>query len=294
MGFVDYPAGIGGGVLREGITRMKSTVFSAVVVAIATSAASAQQAVQWRVEDGGNGHWYGLVIAPAGITWSTASTRASAAGAHLVACEQIQERAFVFSLFTPQRFPQAWFEQVGNSAPGESPLFGPWIGGYQTPGSAEPYGGWQWVTGSLLDPSGPSCCNDWCSGTPEDRLHLYTGSDPTAVVWNDLSDDGSPCGGSPTGYILEWSADCNSDGIVDYGQILSGQLADSNQDGVPDTCQCSGDITGNGSVNGLDLAAVLSAWGTNGQGEFWTDLNADGIVDGQDLTFILANWGPCP
>ena len=31
-------------------------------VALPTLVAHAQDAVQWRVEDGGNGHWYGIVI----------------------------------------------------------------------------------------------------------------------------------------------------------------------------------------------------------------------------------------
>jgi hypothetical protein len=38
---------------------------------------------------------------------------------------------------------------------------------------------------------------------------------------------------------LEWSADCNGDGIVDYGQILRGELEDLNGNGVPDICETS-------------------------------------------------------
>jgi hypothetical protein len=38
-------------------------------------------------------------------------------------------------------------------------------------------------------------------------------------------------------YLIEWSADCNNDGLVDYGQILNGQLADSDANGVPDACE---------------------------------------------------------
>ena len=37
-------------------------------------------------------------------------------------------------------------------------------------------------------------------------------------------------------HFIEWSADCNNDGIVDYGQILDGTFADDNGDGVPDLC----------------------------------------------------------
>ena len=36
--------------------------------------------------------------------------------------------------------------------------------------------------------------------------------------------------------VIEYSADCNGDGIVDYGQILDGSLADNNGNGIPDCC----------------------------------------------------------
>ena len=44
------------------------------------------------------------------------------------------------------------------------------------------------------------------------------------------------------GAIIEWSADCNGDGIVDYGQILRGELDDDNANGIPDVCETS--VTG--------------------------------------------------
>ena len=36
---------------------------------------------------------------------------------------------------------------------------------------------------------------------------------------------------------------------------------------------------------------MLVAWGSNGQGEFDTDLNDDGIVNGSDLAALLVLWG---
>jgi hypothetical protein len=98
-------------------------------------------------------------------------------------------------------------------------------------------------------------------------------------------------------YVVEWSADCNADGVVDYGQILQGQLADANGNGVPDPCElapCLGDVSGNGVVDGVDLAAVLGTWGSGGKGEFNTDIDGDGVVGGADLTIVLNDWGPCP
>ena len=49
-----------------------------------------------------------------------------------------------------------------------------------------------------------------------------------------------------------------------------------------------GDINEDGRVDGFDLTAVLSAWGTAGG----ADLDGNGIVDGFDLTAVLSNWTP--
>ena len=47
------------------------------------------------------------------------------------------------------------------------------------------------------------------------------------------------------------------------------------------------DINGDGAVSGPDLAAVLSAWGTNAQG---ADIDGDGVVGGSDLAAVLSGW----
>ncbi len=54
---------------------------------------------------------------------------------------------------------------------------------------------------------------------------------------------------------------------------------------------CSGDVDGNGTVDVLDLLAVLSAWGPHIGLE---DLNDDGVVDVLDILLLLGNWGDCP
>jgi hypothetical protein len=54
---------------------------------------------------------------------------------------------------------------------------------------------------------------------------------------------------------------------------------------------CTGDIDDDGLVNGIDLAIVLTDWGTTNPR---SDLNGDGSVDGSDLAGVLAGWGTCP
>ena len=47
-----------------------------------------------------------------------------------------------------------------------------------------------------------------------------------------------------------------------------------------------GDLNGDGFVNGIDLADMLSQWGGKGSG----DLDGDGSVGGGDLAILLSNW----
>jgi len=55
---------------------------------------------------------------------------------------------------------------------------------------------------------------------------------------------------------------------------------------------CTGDIDGDGTVNGFDLASLLTSWGPCAGCP--ADLDGDGDVDGQDLSVLLTRWGPCP
>lgn len=73
---------------------------------------------------------------------------------------------------------------------------------------------------------------------------------------------------------------------VDLGNAtLSGLL-------VPGEDDCNGDFDGDGSVNGADFGAMLSAWGPCV--DCPEDLNGDGVVSGADVGAFLALWGPCP
>jgi hypothetical protein len=57
-------------------------------------------------------------------------------------------------------------------------------------------------------------------------------------------------------------------------------------------CDCAGDLTFDGVVNGADLGILLSAWGACG-GSCASDLNRDGVVNGADLGAMLSEWGVC-
>jgi hypothetical protein len=258
--------------------------------------ALAQQAVQWRVEDGGNGHWYLGVSVGKDLSWFVAKHDAELTGGHLATVTSAAEDDFVWSIASSHAL---WTEVQGSGWTGAK---GPWLGLFQSPGNS-PSEGWSWVTGEefVFDAWTDGEPNDGCASLGDENALNYLGAVPGVRRWNDFPGD-IPCGawGFPQSYILEWSADCNNDGIVDYGQILAGELEDANNNGVPDCCDagvncdpCPGDVTRNGSIDGIDLAAVLAAWG-GGKSQYDCDIDDDGIVGGSDLAAVLAGWGACP
>jgi dockerin type I repeat protein len=53
----------------------------------------------------------------------------------------------------------------------------------------------------------------------------------------------------------------------------------------------SGDASGDGTVNIVDLLIVISSWGACSNGEPCpADFNADGVVNVADLLIVLSNW----
>ena len=98
-------------------------------------------------------------------------------------------------------------------------------------------------------------------------------------------------------FVIEWDGDCNNDNIVDYGQILLGQLADTNTNGIPDICEvptcADADLNPHGAVDGADLGAMLAFWGPVSPAFPRADINGDGTVNGADLGILLSVWGPC-
>jgi hypothetical protein len=56
-------------------------------------------------------------------------------------------------------------------------------------------------------------------------------------------------------------------------------------------CREAADIDCSGTVDAIDLAAVLAAWGA---GSGAADVNGSGTIDGADLARLLSVWGPVP
>lgn len=72
-----------------------------------------------------------------------------------------------------------------------------------------------------------------------------------------------------------------------------GQWAGPVLDAVSLNRLCPGDVIANDVIDGADLAAMLSVWGTNGGIYPRADTNGDGDVTGADLATLLSSWGAC-
>lgn len=176
---------------------MSKAVIAAAALAVCAGAQSplgpsGPNSYLWPIAAGGNGHVYEPVLVPAGVTWNTAFAAAEAAGGVLATVTDAAENAFVFSL-------------VGGSSQFWNGGWGPWLGGFQPLGSAEPAGGWRWVT------SEPWTYASWASGEPnnncanvaERRLSYRAPNNVPAPLWNDMP-DAACLGAAVVSYVVEY------------------------------------------------------------------------------------------
>lgn len=169
------------------------------------AASSQASPISSPVQNPANCHYYEAVSVPGGIIWQDAKVAAESLifmgyQGHLVTITSQQEQDFIVTTF-----PQAII-------PGG---LGYWIGGFQPPGSPEPDGGWEWVTGE------PFVYTNWMTNEPnnappgEDAIHLdgrQIGGSPLGA-WNDVPSYNNMYG--IPGYIVEYDIPCPLEAIVD-------------------------------------------------------------------------------
>ncbi|MDG1360453.1 MAG: lectin-like protein, partial [Phycisphaerales bacterium] len=176
----------------------------------------------WSSPQGGNGHLYSQVSFNTGVTWVEARAYAISLGANLVSFDNDAESIAVKTYLTEQDVSRGW------------------IGLYQdvaAPDYAEPAGGWRWSDGTeyaYVDwlPGEPS--NSSIDGATEDFGMLSAPGNQPPLGWNDKA-------GRLAWAMLEWSEDCDGNGIVDRIEILAG-----------------GDCNGNGELDACDVLSGIS------------------------------------
>ncbi len=293
------------------------------LIGVGAAVAADAPAVEWKVSDGGNGHWY--AVRDDGGTWLQARVSTESQGGHLATIASNAENMYLWSQLQVSPY-YSCFAMLGAYQDRQASDY------------SEPSGGWRWVTGE------PFSFTAWFAGEPNNGNGSQIGEDYLTfrqfdcnAQWNDYPNDTS----NHT-YIVEWSADCNGDGSVDYGQIQSGELSDTNNNGVPDVCELvitsvqpiSGASTGGtavringnnfpssptvtfGGVAATDIVVLsptlitaVTPAGTPGMTvvtvnsasseSFYYrpscdgDLDNNGTIDSSDLGLMLVNYGNC-
>ena len=198
--------------------------------------ATTQDPVEWA----GNGHYYELVNEE--VYWETANGSAKyrihdGAIGHLVTIESNEENDFVLSLV-----------QANGGIPHV------WIGAFQPPGSAEPNGGWRWVTEepwrfTKWDPPNPNN-----AGGNEGYVVMLTDSPYRVGNWSDVVNETSS-----TPYVVEYEEELIPPSYSSSGAVtLAGE---SDHSGARITFTR---VSGNGSVPDPVETTSSGVWEVSG------------------------------
>ncbi len=175
---------------------MLSWLFVSTIGAVVTpSNATVIGPVEWRVEDGGNGHSYLAIIPASFISPQDARDDAVARGGDLATITSAAESSFVFNNLVNN--PALWSNFVG-----------PLLGGYQDRTSPDYNGtqssGWHWVTGEPWSFTNWDADEPTNSGGNETLLGYIDKHDPYRP--NDKWNDYNPVGALFPSYIVETPA----------------------------------------------------------------------------------------
>lgn len=111
--------------------------------------------IQWKIEVGGNGHWYEVISSVEPISWTESKVFAETRGGYLTTITSAEENNFVFNLADNATYWRIYYSHYS---------LGPWIGGFQSNSNYEPLGGWAWISGEVFTYS------NWMPDQPDNAL----------------------------------------------------------------------------------------------------------------------------
>ena len=160
---------------------------------VATSAAlysvtpSNAALTQWRTEDGGNGHYYDIVVTQL-QTWWASKTQAEAMGGYLASIRSAEENTWLWNTFNIGGTAAYW------TSTGPWPGYdGPVFGAYRTTSNV-----WTWVSGE-----------DW--GYSNFNWGMHSGEGAAQFIahspyWDDIGPNGGTSAGGNVSFIVEFNS----------------------------------------------------------------------------------------
>lgn len=159
--------------------------------------------VAWPADAGGSGNTYDVIVTGL-IPWSTARQQAE-----FLTLGTLRGRLATINSAAENEFLASTFGDL---------IRAKWLGGFQPPGSPEPAGNWQWITGE------PFVYTNWAptepnnSGGSEDSLCFATAGGFAPGIWNDLNGV-TPPDTFVTGYVVEYVPEPSSLALLACGLL---------------------------------------------------------------------------
>lgn len=160
---------------------------SVAVLAFVVAAPSSGALTEWRIEEGGNGHFYDIIVTPL-QSWVDSKAQAEAMGGYLASITSQAENDWLWSAFSIGSTPSYW-AQTGPWPGYDGPVFG----AYRTSGNV-----WTWVSGEAWDWSN----FNWSMGSGEAGAQFIANS----PYWDDIGVNGGTSAGGNYAFIVEFDA----------------------------------------------------------------------------------------
>lgn len=156
-------------------------VLRCAAIALCSTTPAFAAVTQWRVEDGGNGHSYDIVVTPL-QTWLDARSQAHAMGGYLASITSPQENDWLWTTFNIGGTEAYWAGYYD----------GPMFGAYRATGSSP----WTWLSG---EPWGWSNWG-WSYNPGEAGAQFIA----RGSSWDDIDVRGGVAAGGNVAFIVEW------------------------------------------------------------------------------------------
>lgn len=161
----------------------------ATVASIGVTVSTSQAALtEWSIAEGGNGHYYDVVVTPL-QTWVASKAQAESMGGYLASIRSASENSWIWNSFNIGNTAAYW------TSTGPWPGYdGPVFGAYRPSGSTE----WTWVSGETWDWSNWG----WSAGPGEAGAQFIAHSS----AWDDIGVYGGTSAGGNVSFIVEFDS----------------------------------------------------------------------------------------